>query len=264
MNQQHPHHILIVDDDAYLARSLALVFKHKGYGVSIAADGLSAIEQVKTTPVDIVLMDFKMPGMNGIETYQHLKSVRPNLTTLLMTGFAEDEQMQAALQAGILYVLVKPLDIEHLLTLIPTVLARRQRLALIVDDYPESCAQITRVLERMGYQVACVESGEQAIESVQQRHYPIIFIDLKLPTMDGLQTYLALHAIDPDITAIMITGYREEMDAQVRAALAHNAYACLYKPFDADQVRTLVEKIEHREQRPTDERRMTDDEGRKR
>ncbi|MCX7838480.1 MAG: response regulator [Anaerolineae bacterium] len=261
MNQnQNAPHILIVDDDVCLARSLALIFKRKGYVVSIAADGLSAIEQVKTAPADIVLMDFKMPGMNGIETYQHLKSIRPNLTALLMTGFAEDDQVQAALQAGILYVLVKPLDIDHLLTLIPKVLARRQTLALIVDDYPEACAQITRVLERKGYQVTCVESGEQAIEAVRQRHYPIIFIDLKLPTMDGLQTYLALRAIDPDITAIMITGYREEMDAQIQAALAHNAHACLYKPFDTKQVQTLVEEIEHRERQTKDEGRRTDDE----
>lgn len=247
-HQPHTHHILIVDDDVYLARSLALIFKHKGYAVSIAADGLAAIEQVRTTSFDLALIDLKMPGINGIETYQHLKGLCPNLTALLMTGFAEEKQTQAALQAGVLHVLVKPLDIDHVLTLIPAALARHQRPVLIVDDYPESCLHITRTLERKGYQVTCVESGEQAIEAVQQHHYQIVFIDLKLPTIDGLQTYLALRALDPDITAIMITGYREEMQAQVQAALANNVYACLYKPFGTQQILTLLEEIERVQQ----------------
>lgn len=253
-HQPHTCHILIVDDDVYLAQSLALIFKHKGYAVSIAANGLAAIEQVKTTPFDLVLIDLKMPGMNGIETYQHLKRFCPNLAAFLMTGLVDEEQTQAARQAGVLHVLVKPLDIDHVLTLIPIALARHQRLALIVDDYPESCLHITRTLERKGYQVTWVESGEQAIQAVQQHHYQIVFIDFKLPTIDGLQTYLALHALDPNITAIMITGYREEMKAQVQAALTNNAYACLYKPFDAHQILTLVEEIECGQQAKTQDK----------
>lgn len=252
-HQPHTRRILIVDDDVYLAQSLALVFKHKGYAVSIAADGPAAIEHVKTTPFDLALIDLKMPGMNGVETYQHLKRFCPNLAALLMTGLAEEEQMQDALQAGVLHVLVKPIDIDHVLTLIPTALARHQRPALIVDDYPESCLHITRTLERKGYQVTCVESGEQAIEAVQQHHYQIVFIDLKLPTIDGLQTYLAMRALDPDITAIMITGYREEMKAQVQAALANNAYACLYKPFHTQQILNLLEEIERVQQSKTED-----------
>jgi CheY-like chemotaxis protein len=250
----HSPHILIVDDDLDLARSLALIFKHKGYRTSVAADGLSAIQQVQATPFDLVLMDIKMPGLDGVETYECLKQSHPNLAVILMTGFADEERVQAGLHAGALHVLTKPLNIDRALALIQTALENHKTLALIVDDYPESCAQIARILERMGYRVACVESGEQAIELVRQRHYAIIFIDLKLPTMDGLQVYLALRAIDPDITAIMITGYREEMETQVKTALAHNAYACLYKPFDANQVRQLVEEIERRQ------RRMTKDE----
>lgn len=253
-HQSHTRRILIVDDDVYLARSLALVFKHKGYAVSIATNGSAAIEQAKTTPFDLVLIDLKMPGMNGIETYQHLKRICPTLLALVMTGLADEEQTQAALQAGVLHVLTKPLDIEHLLTLISTTLARHSRFALIVDDYPESCAYIMRILKHKGYQVTCVENGEQAIEAVQQHHYHIVFIDLKLPTIDGLQTYLALRALDPDIMAVMITGYHEEMGTQVQAALAHNAYACLYKPFDTRQILTLVEEIECGQQAKTQDK----------
>ena len=242
---QRKPHVLIVDDDLDFARSTALILKRKGYAVSIATDGLAAIQQVQAIPFDVVLMDIRMPGLDGVETYQRLKNTHPDLVVVLMTGFAEEERVQAGLCAGALAVLTKPLNVEQALQLIESVVARRQALALVVDDYPESCVILTRLLKRKGYAVACAESGEQAIALVQQHRYQIIFIDLKLPTIDGLQTYLAIRALDPNVTAVMVTGYRDEMDALVQAALQNSAYACLQKPFDIAQVLALVEEIEN-------------------
>jgi len=241
---QHTPHVLIVDDDLDFARSTALILKRKGYAVSIAADGLAAIQQVQAVPFDLVLMDIRMPGLDGVETYQRLKNIQPDIAVVLMTGFAEEERVQAGLHAGVLAVLTKPLDVEQALHLIESVVTRHQALALVVDDYPESCAVLTRLLERKGYAVACAESGEQAIALVQQHRYQIIFIDIQLPTIDGLQTYLAIRALDPNVAVVMVTGYREEMNALVQTALQNNAYACLYKPFDIAQVLALVEEIE--------------------
>ena len=156
---QRTHHVLIVDDDFDFARSTSLILKRKGYAVSIATDGLAAIQQVQAIPFDVVLMDIRMPGLDGVETYQRLKNIHPDLAVVLMTGFAEEERVQAGLHAGAVAVLTKPLNIEQALQLIESVVARRQALALVVDDYPESCAILTRLLKRKGYTVACAESG---------------------------------------------------------------------------------------------------------
>ena len=64
-----------------------------------------------------------------------------------------------------------------------------------------------------------------------------------------MQTYLAIRALDPNVTVVMMTGYREEMSALVETALRSHASACLYKPFEAEQVVALVEKIKQGKQK---------------
>lgn len=252
MNDTRTQHILIVDDDTDLARSLALIFKRKGFVPSIAADGLSALAQVEATPFDVVLMDIRMPGLDGIETYQRIKQIHPDLAVILMTGFAPEERAQTGLREGALAVLTKPLDLDHLVKLIEDAIAHHHALALVVDDYPESCVLLTRILQRKGYTIACVETGEQAVARVKERQYDVIFLDLKLPAMNGLQTYQAIRALDARVAVVMMTGYRAETDALVQAALQQSAYACLYKPFSAEQVLALIDELQ-----------KTKDEGRK-
>lgn len=242
--QPHTPRILIVDDDLDLARSIALIFKHKGYRVSVVADGLSAIQQVQTQPWDIVLMDIKMPGLDGVETYQRIKDIQPNLAVILMTGFADEERVQAGLRAGALAALTKPLNMEQTLQLIEEAVHHHHALALIVDGYPESRAILMRILQHKGYTVACVEDEEQAIALVQQQRYQIIFIELERPTIDSIQTCHTIRTLDPNVTIVMIISHHEKMDALVQAGLQNSVYACLYKPFDIAQVLALVNEIE--------------------
>ncbi|MEW5720226.1 MAG: response regulator [Chloroflexota bacterium] len=242
-NQSQKTSVLVVDDDADLARSTALILKRHGYNVSIAADGMSAIAQVEHNPFDIALMDIKMPGIDGVDAYKRIKTLQPNIAAIMMTGFSIEDRIQEALRAGALAVLTKPLDLDRLLQLIEEAVARRASLVLVVDDYPDTCATLTKILERKGHRVASAANGEQAIALVKQNRYNIIFIDLKLPTIDGLQTYLAIRELDPAVTVVMMTGYREEMDTLVETALRSSASACLYKPFDPEQVVTLVEEV---------------------
>jgi len=86
-------------------------------------------------------------------------------------------------------------------------------------------------------------SGEEVIEMARQSRYDVIFIDMMLPIMNGLQTYLAIRAINPQVAAVMITGYRREVGDLVEEALKKDAYTCLYKPFDVEEVIQLVDEI---------------------
>jgi CheY-like chemotaxis protein len=243
LNSLEKTRVLVVDDDADLARTTALVLKRHGFDVSVAADGMAAIQQAEQNPFDVMLMDIRMPGMDGVEAYKHIKTLQPSIMVIMMTGFSVEDRIQEALREGALAVLTKPLDLDRLLQLIEEAIAQRAALVLVVDDYPDTCATLTKILERKGHRVASAENGEQAIALVKQCHYSIIFIDLKLPTLDGLQTYHAIRALDSKVTVVMMTGYREEMDKLVEIALRSNASACLYKPFEPEQVLTFVEEV---------------------
>ncbi len=113
--------ILLVDDDRDSCASLSDIISDLGYQVGVAYDGPSALELSRRQPYGLALLDYKMPGMNGVELYGHLKEVRADTVGVLVTAFAADATMQAALQAGIRQVLPKPVDFGHLIPLIEEV-----------------------------------------------------------------------------------------------------------------------------------------------
>jgi len=83
----------------------------------------------------------------------------------------------------------------------------------------------------------------------QEKTYAIIFIDMKLPTINGLETYLAIKENNPDAVAIMMTAYRQEMAELVEEALNNHAYTCLYKPLNIEGLLGLVDEIVEKKQK---------------
>jgi two-component system, NtrC family, response regulator HydG len=245
MERRVKEHILLVDDNASLNRSLALVLEHKGYAVTTAKDGPSAIEEVRAGAFDIIFLDIKMPQMDGVETYGWIKRIRPESVVIMMTAYAVEETVRQALEDGVRAILHKPVDIPRLLALIEEVTQARQgELILLVDDDTSICAMLKNILARRGHRVSIAHTGEEAISMAQKEMYGLLLVDLKLPTIDGLETYLAIKAINPAAVAIMITGYRRERADLVASALRNCAYTCLYKPIDIEHLLHLVDEIQ--------------------
>ena len=70
-----------------------------------------------------------------------------------------------------------------------------------------------------------------------------MFGDVKMPVMNGLETYLELRKIRPHIKTIMITAYRQEVETIVQEAIRNDLYTCLYKPIDVNNLLKIVEKV---------------------
>jgi len=242
--------ILIVDDDPSMTRTTALILKHKGYTVDTAKDGPAALAQVREAAFDVILMDIKMPLMDGVETYKRIKAARPGTAVIMMTAYAVEDLVAEALHEGACGVIYKPLDIERTLGLIEEVREqRRGAMVLVVDDDPGTCLTLRQILERKGYAVVTAPDGESAISLARTRQYDVILIDMKLPTLNGLETYLVIREANPQVVAIMMTAYRQEMADLVEAALDSSAYACLYKPLDVDELLELLEQIVRQKER---------------
>lgn len=106
--------ILIVDDQKGVRRLLEELFKKEGWEVYLAADGGEAIEQVERLLPDIILMDMKMPNMNGLEASQKILAKHPGTTIIMMTAYGEMEVVKKALDAGVKKCITKPFDIMNL------------------------------------------------------------------------------------------------------------------------------------------------------
>jgi CheY-like chemotaxis protein len=114
---RNPISILVVDDIPSMAESLADVLEARGFIAHPACSAAEALKILQAHPVDILLTDVIMPGMNGVALYRKTRQDYPRLTTFLMTAYAADDLIQRGMMEGIKTVLNKPIDIELLFTL---------------------------------------------------------------------------------------------------------------------------------------------------
>lgn len=103
--------ILIVDDQKGVRRLLEELFKKEGWDVNVAADGKEAIGKVGEILPDIILMDVKMPNMNGLEASQIILETYGTIPIIMMTAYGEIEVVKKALDAGVKKCITKPFDI---------------------------------------------------------------------------------------------------------------------------------------------------------
>ncbi len=110
--------VLIVDDNINLTKTISFILTHKGFTVTIAKDGLEAIDKVKNQTFILIFMDIKMPHMNGVEAYKRIKKISPTTTVMMMTAYTVDELIQEAIREGANGILYKPLDLDAVISLV--------------------------------------------------------------------------------------------------------------------------------------------------
>ena len=111
--------ILLVDDDTGILETLQYLLLNEGYQVVAARDGQDAINQYKETKPDVVLMDIKMPIMNGFNAFFRIKEFDKNANVVLTSSYAIDnEEYQYAKKSGLVGMLSKPFTIEKIINMI--------------------------------------------------------------------------------------------------------------------------------------------------
>jgi two-component system response regulator HydG len=239
--------ILVVDDDLGMCETLSDIMEDKGYRTFIALDGHEAIERVKEMDFDAILMDIRMPGMNGVETFRQIKGIQPDTAVVMMTAYAFEDLIKDALREGAYGVLYKPFEIERVLSVIDGV--GEGGLVLVVDGDRDSCEFFKDILEARGYQVSIALSGEEAIEMARENSYDVVFIDTNLPDMNGLETYLAIKEVSPQAVTVMMAAYSREVDDLLEEPLGGDVRNYLRKPFEIEEVIQLVDGICRRKRR---------------
>lgn len=108
--------ILIVDDEYDLANFLAEELKDAGFSAGTAADGVEAVLQVITGGWDAVVMDIRMPKLDGINALKIIRRIAPQLSVIMFTGQAGQGDMLESTRLGAFTCLVKPLAIDKLIS----------------------------------------------------------------------------------------------------------------------------------------------------
>jgi|GEM_PF-949607 len=107
---------LVVDDNPEIRESLKELLSQLDCSVSLAEDGYEAIDKSRERDYDVILLDVKMPGIDGIETAVKIRQENNQVFILLMTAFSMEELAEKALSAGVDGVIIKPFDVKDLLS----------------------------------------------------------------------------------------------------------------------------------------------------
>jgi two-component system response regulator HydG len=111
---------------------------------------------------------------------------------------------------------------------------------LVVDDEPDTCANLQDILADLGYQVDVAHDGQSALELVHKTPYDVALLDLKMPGMDGLELYRRIKELRAGTVAIIVTAYAASDTAH--AVLEAGAWKILSKPVDLSRLLPLVDE----------------------
>lgn len=233
MSTNSQKRLLIVDDEPGMLRTLRRIMAVKGFEVETAASGEEAVERAASWRPDAILIDIRMPGMNGVEAFRQIKERSPNSSVVFMTAYSGSSLVDEAVAEGGIAVLPKPLDIDTLCDRIAVAAAERP--LLIVDDDSGFCDSLDRVLKAKGYDVHAVRSYEEALAAFRKRPRGIVLLDMRLNGHSGLELLEELRAINPDVTAVLMTGYTD-LEPQMCHALSAGLCTCFTKPIDIERL----------------------------
>jgi two-component system response regulator HydG len=228
--------VLIVDDDLDHAESLADVIELRGHTAQLAATGEEAIECFRATNFDFVLLDVKLPGINGVDTFLELKKIRPTAQVMMMTGYSVEQLVARAINGGALGVLHKPFAATQVLELVSQVKPRGR--VLVADTDPEFIDCIVSILKSAGYAVDVAATGAEALEKMIHQRVDCLLLEPRLPVLSGAELYARLVEAGRTVPTVLITGGREDTEQDAR--LRSQTCGMLFKPIDPNALLATI------------------------
>jgi len=146
--------ILIVDDGESQRFVLKGFLLREGYLVDEAENGIKALQCVKDQPFDVILLDQKMPGMNGVDVLKEVKRTNPEIAVVIISAYGTIERAVEAMEAGAFYYITKPVELDKLLMLLDHI---SQRHSLIKKEGQMFC-------QGLG-------DNDGVIDTISNRHY---------------------------------------------------------------------------------------------
>lgn len=231
--------LLIVDDDANMVQTMCDIVELHGWEASGVTNGRAAVAAVEREPFDAVLMDVRMPDLNGVEAFRAMRRHRPAIRVCLMTAYAPHDLLREAQREGVLQVLPKPFDVAEVMDLLQEVAGR----VLVVDDDPEYLATLGDVLEREGFRVVRAGTVAGAIDGLQGRPPSVVILDLVLEGAEPQAAVAAIRRASPGVPFVLYSGHPAVLDETAAAVPAEWVGACLQKPLDVNQLLRVLHDL---------------------
>jgi CheY-like chemotaxis protein len=263
--------VLVVDDNATSRDILQEILESFSFEVSLAASGEEGITELETAnkdkPFELVIMDWKMPGMDGIEASKRIKnheSLNKIPVIILVTAYGREEIMQQADEMGLEGFLLKPVNPSMLFNTIiqafgeevpetSRIAQRREQETkafedirganvLLVEDNEINQQVAKEILEGAGMNVTVAADGQEGVNAVKESNYDVVLMDVQMPIKDG---YTATREIREDkrfkdLPIIAMTAHAMAGDEDKSIQAGMNGHVT--KPINPDQLFSTLQK----------------------
>ena len=226
--------VLVVDDDSDHAESLADVIEIRGHTTRIANSGEEALEFFRDDEFDFVLLDVKLPGINGVETCLEMRKMRPSARVMMMTGYSVAQVVAQAIEGGALGVLHKPFAAMQVLDLLTKVKPRGR--VLVADGDAGFIGSVVPVLEAAGYDVEVAATGAEALDKMVGGDVDCLLLDLRLPVLSDAELYARLITAGRKMPTVLVSGDNGEPDQRLES----QSCGMLFKPFDPNTLLAAI------------------------
>lgn len=249
MTKQKPIRVLLVDDELDFLRTTSTVLERRGFRVSTSSNGQGALSVVNDESVDVVVLDVKMPDVDGHELFYKLRDLRPDLPVIMLTGHGKVRKAFELSRNGVSEYLAKPCDIDELARAIRAAYeqsgakpggadaeeagkepAAEPIRVLFIDDDEDFLVFVERIYRRFGFRVLTARDGREGLDLVRRQPLEVVVLDIELPGLHGSKVLSLIKKEKPLVEVILLTGY-----STVRSAvegLKQGAFDYVTKPQD--------------------------------
>lgn len=238
------YRILLAEDEETTAWMIQKILTTNGYRVSVVSNGKQALEALEEEVPDLLITDYLMPELDGIELIRSLRSSDrfARIPVLMLTARDEVETEVEAIGAGADEYLTKPVKSGRLLARVGRFFRQRRKI-LVVEDKLVTARFIQRILQGAGYAVDRATDGKDALDSIAKFLPDLIITDYMMPEMDGIALIRELksNTRTESIPVIMLTARAEEA-VEIRA-IKYGADDYIVKPIISKKLIARVEKI---------------------
>ena len=260
--------ILVVDDEEIAAEHARIVLDEAGIKADTCYSGQEALNMLevchaKHEPYNLVLLDWKMPEMDGIDVARQIRQRYAKETTvIILTSFNWDEIMEEALHAGVDSFLAKPLFASNVIDEFERIARKNSmslfkersrtdlkgRRILMAEDVLINAEIMEQIIMVRGAEIDHAENGKIALDmfsNSKEGYYDAILMDVRMPEMDGLEATEAIRGLDrPDAKKIPIIAMTANaFDEDVQRSLQVGMNAHLSKPVEPDRLYQTLEEL---------------------
>jgi DNA-binding NtrC family response regulator len=208
--------LLLVDDNEKFLKTAAERAAVKGFNVFTAANGSQAVEIAQKQQIHVAVIDQQMPDMNGLEVITRLKSLLPDIKTILLTGHGHEKLKEATEALNSPYF--EKSEMGKFWTFLSNLPLGGINI-LLVDDNEKFLETMAERIRLKGYEPFTAVNGDEAINITETTKIHIAVVDQRMPDMEGLVVITKLKEIDPDIKTLLLTAHGDEKLKEATEAL---------------------------------------------